>query len=164
MRSSETCSKPCRLNSLRAAGAILLRLGEGHAVLLPTDPAARAQAVAWMFSALNSVEPHFDNLSSLLAFSSGEAWATQRRPALEEMAVQRLRDLDAWLASRDYLAGRFSAADILMTTVLRLLDGTDLVGRFPALHAYQKRCTARPAFRKALADQVALYTPAAVPA
>jgi glutathione S-transferase len=76
------------------------------------------------------------------------------------MALKRLADLEAHLANRDYLAGRFTVADILMTTVLRLLDETQLAERFPAVRDYKARCTTRPAFRKALADQLALYTPA----
>lgn len=73
------------------------------------------------------------------------------------MALKRLRDLDDWLEGRGWLAGEFSVADILMCTVLRLLDGMDLVERFARLSAYRDRCMERPAFRKALADQLALY-------
>lgn len=147
--------------SLFESGAILLHLGEKTPALLLDAPAARAHVHTWMFAALNTVEPHVLNLVSLLAFSSGEAWAKERRPALEETVLQRLRDLDAWLEGREYLAGGFSAADILMVTVLRLLGATDHVARFPHLKAYQDRCTARAAFKKALADQLALYVPKA---
>ncbi|GAB3442140.1 glutathione S-transferase family protein [Massilia solisilvae] len=147
--------------SLFESGAILLHLGEKAHGLLPAAPAARAQAHAWMFAALSTVEPHVLNLVSLLVFSAEEAWAKERRPALEESLGQRLHDLDAWLEGRQYLAGDFSAADILMATVLRLLGATDHVARFPHLKAYQERCTARPAFKKALADQLALYAPKA---
>jgi glutathione S-transferase len=150
--------------SLFETGAILLHLGAQSPALLPPDHAEREQAVVWMFAALNSVEPHIANLSNMIAFHAGEAWTVERRPALEQMAVKRLRDLDAWLAGRDYLTGRFTVADILMTTVLRLLDDSGLVERFPALTAYKARCMARPAWHKALAAQVAQYAPAAVPA
>jgi glutathione S-transferase len=146
--------------TLFETGAILLHLGQKSEALLPADPAARMQATMWMFAALNSVEPHLANLSELILFSSGEPWAIERRPKLEEMAVKRLGDLDAHLEGRDYLADRFTVADILMTTVLRLLDETDLVDRFGSLSAYKTRCTARPAFRKALADQIDLYSTA----
>lgn len=149
--------------TLFESGAILLHLGDRSPALLPTDPASRAQATMWMFAALNSVEPDIGNLANLLFFEAHEAWAAERQPVLEEMAVKRLRDLDAWLAGRDYLAGHFTVADILMTTVLRLLDETDFVARFPTLHAYYDRCSARPAFRKSLAAQVALYSEATAP-
>lgn len=146
------------------SGAILMQLGESSPVLLPTDPQERLQTVMWMFAALNSVEPHTGALASLLAFSANEAWAIERRPSLEAVALKRLRDVDAWLADRDYLVGRFTAADILMTSVIRQLDRSGLVERFPHLHAYKLRCTARPAFRKALADHTALYAPEAASA
>lgn len=147
--------------TLFETGAILLHLSEKSEVLVPAEPAERAQAVMWMFAALSSVEPHIASLAELIAFSANEAWAIERRPKLEEMAEKRLGDLDAHLAGRDYLAGRFTAADILMTTVLRLLNSTGLVNRFANLAAYKARCEARPAFRKALKDQVDLYTTAA---
>jgi glutathione S-transferase len=143
------------------SGAILFHLGEKSPLLMPTDPAQRSQTVMWMFAALNSVEPHIGNLAELLGFSAGEAWALERRPALEKKALSRLHDLDAWLVGKDYLVGRFTVADILMTTVLRLLDDTDLVHRYPALSAYKERCISRPAFKKALADHTALYAKAA---
>lgn len=143
--------------SLFESGAILLYLGERSPALLPTDAAARTQVTVWMFAALNSVEPYFAELVTLTLFHAGEDWAAAARPSAEAMALKRLRDLDDWLEGRDWLAGDFSAADILMCTVLRLLDGMGLVERFDRVAAYRARCMARPAFNKALADQLALY-------
>jgi glutathione S-transferase len=143
--------------TLFESGAILLHLGERYPVLLPADAAGRKQATVWMFAALNSVEPHIANLSNLLAFSKDEPWAEGARPAMEAMALRRLEEVDAWLDGREHLAGAFGVADILMTTVLRLLDGMGYVERYARLHDYRERCMARPAFRKALADQTALY-------
>lgn len=139
------------------SGAILLHLGQRCPLLLPQDVHARAQVTVWMFAALNSVEPYLAQLVTLNLFHGGEDWAAGARPAAEEMVGKRLRDLDDWLEGRDWLAGAFSAADILMTTVLRLLDGMELVERHDRLRAYRDRCMDRPAFRKALADQLALY-------
>jgi glutathione S-transferase len=143
--------------TLFESGAILLHLGERFPALLPRDPADRAHVTMWMFAALNSVEPYLANLSNLVAFSNDAPWADAQRPVLEEIALKRLGQLDAWLEGREYLAGQFSVADILMTTVVRLLDGMDYVERFARLTAWRDRCTARPAYRKALADQVAQY-------
>ena len=145
--------------TLFESGAILLYLGERCPALLPREADARARVAMWMFAALNSVEPYLANLAGLLQFSAGEPWAAGARPSMEAMALKRLRDLDDWLDGREWLADGFSAADILMTTVLRLLDGTKMVERFGRLSAYKARCMQRPAFRKALADQVALYSP-----
>lgn len=150
--------------TLFETGAMLLHLGEKYPVLLPQDPVARSHAVMWMFAALNSVEPWVANLSNLLRFSGTEAWATEHKAAAEEMANRRLRELDVWLEGRDYLCGQFTAADILMTTVLRLLEEEGYVEPFRTLNAYKARCMARPAFKKALADQMALYAPAAATA
>jgi glutathione S-transferase len=144
--------------TLFESGAILLHLGERHPVLLPRDAAARAQVTMWMFAALNSVEPYLANLANLVAFSGDAPWADAQRPVLEEIALKRLGQVDDWLEGRDFLAGEFSAADILMTTVVRLLDGMGYVERFARLTAWRDRCMARPAFRKALADQVAHFT------
>jgi glutathione S-transferase len=87
-----------------------------------------------------------------------EQWATLRRPFAMEAVNQRLSALADWLHGRDYLVGRFTAADIMMTTVLRLIRHTDLVAGFPTLHAYVGRCEARPAFQRALGEQLAGYS------
>jgi glutathione S-transferase len=146
--------------TLFESGAILLHLGERHPALLPRDPVERANVTMWMFAALNSVEPYLGNLANLVAFSMDQPWAAAQRPVLEEIALKRLGQVDAWLEGRAYLAGDFSAADILMTTVVRLLDGMGYVERFARLAAWRDRCTARPAYRKALADQVAQFAAA----
>ena len=143
--------------ALFETGAILLHLRERYPALLPRDPAARAQATMWMFAALNSVEPYVGNLANLVAFSMDQPWAEAQRPVLEEIALKRLGQVDDWLEGRDYLAGEFGAADILMATVVRLLDGMGYVERFARLAAWRDRCTARPGYRKALAAQVAQY-------
>jgi glutathione S-transferase len=144
--------------TLFETGAILLHLGERSSTLLPVDANERAQVTAWMFAALNSVEPYVGNLVSLVVFSADESWAADARPSAEAMVEKRLRDLDDWLDGREWLAETFSAADILMTTVLRLLDSMKMVERFARVTAYRDRCMARPAFQKALADQVAHFT------
>jgi glutathione S-transferase len=146
------------------SGAILLHLGAKSEVLLPLDPAHRERAIMWMFAALNSMEPHLAPLAELIFFSANEPWAIERKPKLEEMALKRLRDLDVYLEGRDYLTATFSVADVLMTTVLRHLDKGGYVDRFAAVSGYLARCGARPAFRKALADQMALYGTEAAPA
>ena len=66
----------------------------------------------------------------------------------------RLARLASCLNGRDHLVESFSAADILMTSVLRILRHTELEEE-PVLVAYKQRYEARPAFTKALADQMA---------
>jgi len=139
------------------SGAIVLHIAERSEVLMPTEPKARARAKMWMFAALNSVEPHLQNLAAQDLFYAKEEWAKLRRPSAVEMAQSRLNALASWLEGREYLEERFSAGDLLMTTVLRLVRHTELVEKMPVLEAYRQRCEARPAFQKALAAQMASF-------
>ena len=140
------------------SGAIALQIAEQSEALLPSDRQERAQAIAWMFAALNSIEPFLFGLLDADTFHADKAWAREMRPDMEARAITRLTPLDAHLAGRDYLTGRFTVADLMMTTVLRELRSTDLIPRFPAIAAFQARCESRPAFQKALADQLEPFT------
>jgi glutathione S-transferase len=139
------------------SGAIVLHVAERSETLLPKDPARRARTVTWMFAALNTIEPRVMQLAEIDLFHPEEEWAKIRRPAAVEAVNTRLAELAACLDGREYLEGRFTAADLLMTTVLRILRHTDLVARVPVLEDYRLRCEARPAFAKALADQLAAF-------
>lgn len=139
------------------SAAIVLHVAGRSAALMPADAAGRARVTTWAFAAMNSVEPEIQNLAAIDLFHAEQEWAKLRRPGVVEAVQSRLADLAAWLGGRDYLEDRFSAADLLMTTVLRILRHTDLVAQIPALEAYRLRCEARPAFQKALADQMAPF-------
>jgi glutathione S-transferase len=140
--------------TLFESGSILLHIGEKSEILLPNDPVERARARTWMFAALSSVEPHVQNLTTIDLFFANEEWAKTRRPAAEKMAQARLDAVATALGDRDYLEGRFTAGDLLMVSVLRFLRHTSLVKDRPVLAAYQARCEARPAFKRALAAQL----------
>lgn len=148
--------------TLFESGAILLHIAGKSETLLPPEPKARARATAWIFAALNSVEPHIQNLTALDLFHADQDWAKQRRPGALQLAESRLTSLSDWLAGRDYLEDRFTAADLMMTTVLRIPRHCDLVARYPALDAYRLRCEARPAFKHALDAQIADFEEKAV--
>jgi glutathione S-transferase len=139
------------------SGAIVHHIAADSGALMPADRHDRARTIAWMFAALNTVEPPIQNLSVMDLQHSEEQWAKLRRPGAVDAVKVRLGALSAWLDGRDYLVDRFTAADVLMTTVLRLIRHTDLVAEFPVLDAYLKRCEARPAFQKALRDQLTGY-------
>jgi glutathione S-transferase len=143
--------------TLFESGAIVLYIAEQTAELLPADRTSRAKVVQWMFSALNTIEPQIQQLAAIDLFHTNESWANDRRPAVLEMVKTRLAVLASALDGRPFLTGRFSAADLLMTSVLRILRHTDLVDQHPVLGEYKGRCEARPAFRKALADQMAVF-------
>ena len=136
------------------SGAIVLHIAEKCEALMPADANGRARTMAWMFAAVNSVEPSLQDLVVIDLFHAGEPWVLARRPMVVEMVQNRLTAVEAWLDGRDYLEDRFTAGDLLMTTVLRMLRHTDIVSGRPALKAYQERCQARPAFQKALADHL----------
>jgi glutathione S-transferase len=143
--------------TLFESGAILMHIGEKSDVLLPKAPAQRARAYTWMFAALNSVEPQLQNLTNIDIFFPNEEWAKLRRPGAEKIAISRLNALAASLDGREYLEDRFTAGDLLMVSVLRNLRHTTLVRDNPVLAAYQDRCEARPAFKRALAAQLAHF-------
>ncbi|CUI08270.1 glutathione S-transferase family protein [Massilia antarctica] len=139
------------------SGAIVLHIAQRSAVLMPKDEAGRARATTWIFAAVNTVEVPLQQLAMLDLFFADEEWARLRRPGAVEEVRKRLGQLAAWLGQRDYLDGAFSAGDLMMTTVLRMLRHTSIVDDYPTLKAYQLRCEARPAFQKALRDQMAAF-------
>ena len=143
--------------SLFESGAIVLHVGARSETLLPAHATARARATTWVFAAINSIEPAVQQLAEIDLFNADKAWAKARRPDVEKRVQRRLNELSASLGDRDYLEGRFTAGDLMMTTVLRNLRHTDLVAAEPKLAAYQARCEARPAFGRALQAQMAAF-------
>lgn len=147
--------------SMFESGAIVLRIAETCEALMPRDGQGRARAMQWMFAAQTSVQPAVDQVTALDFFYCEEEWAKLRRPGAEEFLTRRLGQLAGRLEGREWLEDRFTVGDLMMATVLRDLRHRDFVAGFPALDAYVKRCEARPAFRQALADHMALYAEAA---
>ena len=141
------------------SGAIVLRLAEGCEALCPRDDAGRAKMTQWVIAALNSIEPHIQNLTSIDIFFAEEAWAKARRPGAEALAKLKLEALAKRLQGREYLEDRFTAGDLMMVTVLRNLRHTDLVSGHPVLGPYMARCEARPAFQRALKAQMESFQP-----
>jgi glutathione S-transferase len=144
--------------SIFESGAILLHLGERSDALMPADPRRRNEAKEWLFAALNSVE--MASLPWGLLMFSGSKDDTPAGKFLDQFLEIRLQRMEPVLAKRDWLAGSFSVADILMADVLRLVDRFDGLADSPACHDYVARATARPAFVKAHADQMAHFAAA----
>jgi len=142
--------------TLFESGAIVLHIAEKSEALMPRDPPSRAEVITWMFAALNSVEPPIQHLGIMDIFAKGEDWERVRPRTLEQVE-RRLDELAQRLERRDYLTDQFSAADLLMTSVLRILRKTDLLERHHVVDRYKKRCEARPAFQRALEAQLAAY-------
>ena len=142
------------------SGAIVLHIAERHAGLLPVDANARARAIAWMFAALDTVEPPIFDRSLAMILERDEPWYEQRLRFLEDGIRKRLADLSLRVGKADWLDGAFSAGDLLMVTVLRRLHGSGMLEEHPNLYAYVTRAEARPAYRRAFADQLAVFTEA----
>jgi glutathione S-transferase len=144
------------------SGAIVLHIGERSDILLPKDPKARARATQWLIAALNSIEPAVMNLALIDLFYRDEEWAKLRRPGAEAFVRHRLGSLSKSLGAKPYLDGeRFTAGDLMMSSVLRTLRDTDIVTSDARLAAYVARCTARPAFGRALDAQLGDFREAA---
>jgi glutathione S-transferase len=143
-------------------GAIVLHIGERCEALLPKDPHARARATQWVVAALNSIEPFLMNVVLIDLVYKDQEWAKLRRPGAVEFAQKRLSALSKSLGDKPYLDGdRFTAGDLLMSSVLRLLKFSDPLGGDARLAAYVERCTARPAFQRALKAQLGDFREAA---
>jgi glutathione S-transferase len=146
---------------LHESGAIALHIAEKSEALMPVDRIGRARTTAWVFSALNSVETAVQELGSIIFFHKDAAWAKERRPQVEQFVRMRLGQLADALGDKDYLEGRFSAGDLMMADVLRIIDSTGIVNDYPTLKAYKERCEARPAFKRAMKAQMEGFAEAA---
>jgi glutathione S-transferase len=143
-------------------GAIVLHIGERSETLLPRESTARARAAQWLIAALNSIEPFVMNVALIDLFYADQEWAKLRRPGAVQFVQRRLGALSKSLGERPYLDGdRFTVGDLMMTTVLRILHHTDIVTSDQRLAAYVERCTARPAYQRALDAQLADFREAA---
>lgn len=144
--------------SLFESGAIVFHIAQSHSGLLPEVPKARARAVTWMFAALSTIEPVITEWEVPEYFEQDKPWYQERQRMLDDRVRARLRRLSARLGSADWLDGAFSAGDLLMVQVLRRLTGSGLLEEFPNLAAYVARGEARPAFGRAFAAQLAVFT------
>jgi len=140
------------------SGAIVLHIAQRHAGLLPGDPDARARAIAWMFAALNTVEPPLVEIEATELLERAKPWYAQRLPLLEERARTRLESLSRRLGDAEWLDGSFSAGDLMMIGVLFRTRDLGLLENYANLGAYVSRGESRPAFRRAFAAQRAVFT------
>jgi glutathione S-transferase len=138
------------------SGAIVLHIARSSEILAPQD-AGFARVVAWVIAALSSIEPSVQNFANLDSFHAGAPWVAGYRPVAEAALRRRLTALAAWLEGRSYLEGRFTAADIMMATVLRELEDSAILADYPVVDAYLQRCLARPAWHRALDTQLATF-------
>jgi glutathione S-transferase len=140
------------------SGAILQYIGEQSEALLPRDPKGKFRAIQWAYAAVSSVEPFVQFRALLNNFWASEEWADPAKPTFDHFARLRLQQLSDRLGDHLWLEGdRFTIGDLMMVTVLRIADRSGQLADFPTLAAYVKRGEARPAFQRALADQLAVF-------
>lgn len=139
------------------SGAIVLHIAERHAGLLPDDADARARAIAWMFAALNTLEPPIVEFGMAMLLERDKPWYAERQQMLEARVRARLEELSRRLGDAKWLDGGFSAGDLLMVTVLRRIERSGLLAHYPNLVAYIARAEARPAYRRAFDAQLAVF-------
>jgi glutathione S-transferase len=144
--------------TLFESGAIILHIAERHPGLLPADPNARARAIAWMFAALNTVEPPIFERSMAFVLERNKRWYEERQAMLDARVHARLSELSDRLGDSDWLDGAFSAGDLLMVTVLLRFSKSGDLGKYPNLAAYLARGEARPAYQRAFAAQLEVFT------
>ena len=142
------------------SGAIILHIAERHAGLLPADPNARSRAIGWLFAALNTVEPPILDLSNAVMMERDQPWAEARLPIVRDRVRVRLDQLSRRLGGAEWLDEAFSVGDLMMVTVLLRLGAGPMLAEFPSLAAYVARGEARPAYQRAFAAQLAVFTAA----
>jgi glutathione S-transferase len=143
--------------ALFESGAIVLHIAERHAGLLPMGASARGRAIAWMFAAVDTLKAPIVEREGAQLMESGKPWHAQRMPMLDDRVRVRLRELSRRLGDSDWIDEGFSAADLMIVTLLRRLGGSHLLSEHPNLCDYVARAEARPAFRRAFDAQLAVF-------
>jgi glutathione S-transferase len=144
--------------ALFESGAIVFHIAQRHPGLLPDDANARARAITWMFSALNTVEPPLVDREIVMREERDKPWYEQRLRLVEDRARKPLGELSHRLGDGEWLDGAFTAGDLLMVAVLFRSKGSGILDEYPNLSAYVARGEARPAFKRAFDAQLAVFT------
>jgi len=144
--------------ALFESGSIVFHIAQRYAGLLPDDANARARAITWMFAALSTIEPPIVDRQNVMFAERDKAWYEQRLALVDDRIHVRFGELSVYLRDSEWLDGAFSAGDLLMVTVLQRLKQSGILDEFPNLSAYVARGEARPAFKRAFAAQLAVFT------
>jgi glutathione S-transferase len=143
--------------TLFETGSIILHIAQNHPGLLPDDPDARARAITWMISALSTMEPVVIEREGFMLMERDKPWFEERLPILDGRVRNRLGQLSARLGDKDWLEDEFTAGDLMMVEVLLRPAAHMLLNDYPNLTAYVDRAQERPAFKRAFADQFAVF-------
>ncbi|MBS1165694.1 MAG: glutathione S-transferase [Proteobacteria bacterium] len=139
-------------------GSIILHIAEQDANLLPRAARPRARAITWMFAALNTVEPPILDLMIARIIENDMPWAKDRLPLVMDRIRVRLAQLSGRLGDAEWLDGAFTAGDLMMVSVLLRLRMSGLLDEYPNVAAYVARGEARPAYQRAFAAQLKVFT------
>jgi glutathione S-transferase len=140
------------------SGSIIFHIAARHAGLLPEDANARARAITWMFAALNTIEPPILDLQNAKFLEADKSWSKERLPIVLDRIRDRLGALSRRLGDAVWLDGAFSVGDLMMISVLLRLKPSGMLDEYPSLAAYVARGEARPAYKRAFAAQLAVFT------
>ena len=147
--------------TLFESGAISLHIASRYPGLLPNDEESREHAIVWMFAALSTVEPPIVEREAAMLAEKDKPWFAERQKIIDRQVHERLTDLAAFLNGSCWLTGDFTVADLLMITVLRRLESSNIEEKhspledFPALLAYVQGGKDRPTYQQAMAAEKA---------
>lgn len=144
--------------ALFESGAIVFHIAERHEGLMPHEANARARAITWMFAALNTIEPPILDLQTARFLEGAQPWAEQRLPLVKDRIRHRLGELSDRLGDAEWLDGAFSIGDLMMVSVLLRLKPSGMLDEYPNLAAYVACGEERPAYQRAFAAQLAVFT------
>ncbi len=139
------------------SGAIIFHIAESHTGLLPEDANARARAIMWMFAALSTMEPPIVEHFVTGFLERDKSWHGERLQIVDERIRKRLGELSHRLGKAEWLDGAFSAGDLLMISVLQRIKSSGILDEYANLAAYVARGEMRPAYKRAFADQLAIF-------
>ncbi|MGZ9706705.1 glutathione-dependent disulfide-bond oxidoreductase [Pseudomonas sp. GNP013] len=137
------------------SGAILQYLAEKFAALLPTEPAARAECLSWLFWQMGSAPYLGGGFGHFYAYAPSKMEYPINRFAME--AKRQLDVLDKRLAESEYIAGdNYSIADIAIwpwyggLVLGRLYDAAEFLSVHEYTHVmrWAKAIDARPAVKR----------------
>lgn len=132
------------------SAAVVLYLAEKAGKLIPGDVQGRTRVVQWCFAAVSTVEPTLVCLDVIEMFDHDKA-AHKVKAEVGKIAGRWLGDVERRLEGREWIAcADFTAADIMMASVLRGIRKTDLMESYPRIKAYYERTQARPAWQRTL--------------
>ncbi|WP_265500459.1 glutathione S-transferase family protein [Paracoccus beibuensis] len=142
--------------ALFESGAIVWHIAGRFPGLMPTDAAARAKSLVGLCGADTPEPPIMDHPIATL-FEADKPWSVPRLPSVRARIEKRLGEAADRLGDAEWFGGSFGAGNLLMISVLRIIDGQDMLRPWPNLAANVAHGTSRGAFR-ALADHMAGFT------